>query len=344
MTNLVAFIFVFGTIVFFHEMGHFIVAKLVGIKVYEFSLGFGPALLSFKGGETYYSLRLLPLGGFVKLAGMDPSLSEEEAIPSDDPRSFYAKPIWQRMATIAAGPMMNFILASILFAVYFMTVQVFPPMVTGVLQDSPAYQAGLQPGDRIISVAGKTIDDVGQVTKLIQANPGRSVTIVVERDGKKESLEAIPEPYGPQGLGRIGVGIDEQRRDPPHIALPKGFGTTHRVTIDLVRTLTKMFTGQVEAEFTGPVGIYQLVGESARQGFNYLLMLAAILNINLGLLNFLPIPILDGGWLLFLGLEGIRGKPIDPDHQGLAQFIGLALLILLMLFATYRDFLRILPS
>ena len=239
---------------------------------------------------------------------------------------------------------MNFVLATLLFVAYFSLVEVFPPIVTSVLPNSPAVQAGILPGDRILAIDGETIEEVGQVTEIIRRNANRQVILRIERDGKLLDLPAVPNDQGPGGTGLIGVGLDEQKRDPLSLAIPKGMRSTKNVTVDLVASLARMLTGRIEPELTGPVGIFKLVGQSANQGIEYLLILAAILNINLGLLNFLPIPILDGGWLLFLILEGLRGRPLEPEHQGLAQFIGLALLILLMVFATYRDILRILPS
>lgn len=344
MDTLLAFIVVFGTIVFFHEMGHFLMAKAMGVRIYEFSLGFGPPLFQIDRHGTVYAVRILPLGGFVKLAGMDdPSEGGEELHP-DDPQNFHHKSLWQRMAIIAAGPLMNFVLATVLFVAYFSLVQVFPPLVTTILPNSPAVQAGIQPGDRILAINGETIEEVGQVTKIIRRNVNRQVTLRIQRDSEILHLSATPNAQGPGGTGLIGIGLDEQKRDPLSLAIPKGISSTRNVTVDLVASLVRMLLGRIEPELTGPVGIFKLVGQSARQGIPYLLILAAILNINLGLLNFLPIPILDGGWLLFLILEGLRGRPLEPEHQGLAQFIGLALLILLMVFATYRDILRILPS
>jgi regulator of sigma E protease len=344
MDTLLAFIVVFGTIVFFHEMGHFLVAKAMGVRIYEFSLGFGPPLFRLKRNGTAYAIRILPLGGFVKLAGMDEPSEGEEGLSPNDPRNFHKKSIWQRMAIIAAGPLMNFVLATLLFVAYFSLVEVFPPIVTSVLPNSPAVQAGILPGDRILAIDGETIEEVGQVTEIIRRNANRQVILRIERDGKLLDLPAVPNDQDPGGTGLIGVGLDEQKRDPLSLAIPKGMRSTKNVTVDLVASLARMLTGRIEPELTGPVGIFKLVGQSANQGIEYLLILAAILNINLGLLNFLPIPILDGGWLLFLILEGLRGRPLEPEHQGLAQFIGLALLILLMVFATYRDILRILPS
>ncbi|NLN17612.1 MAG: RIP metalloprotease RseP [Firmicutes bacterium] len=344
MDTLLAFIVVFGTIVFFHEMGHFLMAKAMGVKIYEFSLGFGPPLLRLRRNGTAYAIRILPLGGFVKLAGMDEPLEGEEEVSPSDPQNFHNKSIWQRMAIIAAGPLMNFVLATLLFIAYFSLIHVFPPIVTNVLPNSPAVRAGIQPGDRILAINGETITEVGQVTRIIRRNANRPVTLRIERDGVMMDLSAVPNDQGPGGTGLIGIGLDEQKRDPLSVAIPKGIQSTRNVTVDLVASLGRMVTGRIEPELTGPVGIFKMVGQSANQGIQYLLILAAILNINLGLLNFLPIPILDGGWLLFLILEGLRGRPLEPEHQGLAQFIGLALLILLMVFATYRDILRILPS
>ncbi len=339
MSTLIAFVLVFGTIVFFHEMGHFLVAKLVGIRVYEFSLGFGPGLVTKKLGETLYSIRAMPLGGFVKLAGMDEPVDEDaEIVPDTDSRSFANKPIPVRMATIAAGPLMNFVLAILLFGLYFMLV-VVPPTITMVEPGSPADSVGLRPGDAFVAVNEEQVSNTDDVVNVIQRSGSEQILLTVERAGERIQLSVVPD--GAPGEGRIGVYIDEKPQLPLGQSIMAGLMQTVRMTQELVSVLGRMVTGQMEAEIAGPIGIYQAVGETARQGYANLLLLAAVLNINLGLLNLLPVPILDGGWLVLLGIEGVRGKPVNPEYRGIAQFIGLALLILLMVFATFKDITRL---
>lgn len=339
MSTLIAFIVVFGTIVFIHELGHFLVAKLAGVKVFEFSLGFGPQLIRKRIGETVYSLRLLPLGGFVKLAGMDEAEELEDAVTDDDPRNFNRKPLAWRMATIAAGPTMNFLLAIILFTVFYMTV-VVPPTIGFVAPDSAAEQGGVQSGDEIIAINGQSVDTSQEIVKKIQQSAERPLTLTVQRGNETVTLEVTPQ--GVEGQGRLGVDIyDEKPQYPLGQSLVAGTVQTYRVTKELVVSLYRMVTRKMPAELAGPIGIVQVVGQAANQGLVNLLLLAAVLNINLGLLNFLPVPVLDGGWLVILGIEAIRRKPLAPEHRGIAQFIGLALLILLMVFATFKDITRL---
>lgn len=339
MSTLLAFIVVFGTIVFIHELGHFMVAKLAGVKVFEFSLGFGPQILHKRLGETVYSLRLLPLGGFVKLAGMDEAEEAEDDISVDDPRSFNNKPLPWRMATIAAGPLMNFVLAILLFSVFYMTV-VVPPTIGLVAPDSAAEQGGVKAGDEIMAINGQAVNTTQEIVETIQQSAERPLVLTVKRGSETVDLEVTPK--GVEGQGRLGVDIyDEKPQYPLGQSLIAGAQQTYRVTKELVVSLYRMITRQMPAELAGPIGIVQVVGQAANQGIVNLLLLAAVLNINLGLLNFLPVPVLDGGWLVILGIEAIRRKPLAPEHRGIAQFIGLALLILLMVFATFKDITRL---
>ncbi|MGB4430461.1 MAG: RIP metalloprotease RseP [Limnochordia bacterium] len=339
MVTLIAFVVVFGTAVLFHELGHFLVAKASGIRVFEFAVGFGPALASTTWRGTKYSLRVFPLGGFVKMAGMDEPVDYAEDVPADDdPRSFQAKSLPVRLGTIAAGPFMNLVLAVLLFSLYFMLVTV-PPMVTTVEPNSPAEIAGLLPGDTFISINGEEVIDADQVVGKIQQAAGQEIEIVVRRQGSLHTIKAVPQEVG--GQGRLGFGISEAKPRYPFLTSVRAAAVqTWRLTAQLVGDITRMITGKQQVEISGPIGIVHIVGETARHGVPQLLSLAVILNINLGLLNLLPVPVLDGGWLLILVLEAIRGKPLAPETRGIAQFIGLALLIMLMLFATFKDLAR----
>lgn len=338
MTTLIAFVVIFGTIVFFHELGHFTVAKMAGIQVYEFALGFGPALFSRRWGETKYSIRALPLGGFVKMAGMDEAESLEDETEPDDPRNFHNKSLGWRMGTIAAGPLMNFVLAMVLFVVYFMLVTI-PPTITLIEVGSVAEQAGFLPGDQFVAIDGVPVSETQQIVEFIKAAPGREITIAVERN--KEILSIPVTPTDKKGEGVLGVGIDAKPQYPFSTSVKASVIQTWRMTTQLVKDLGQMITGKQEAQISGPIGIVQIVGQTARQGLSSLLLLAIILNINLGLLNLLPVPVLDGGWIVILAIEAVRGKPLAPEHRGIAQFIGLALLLLLMVFATIKDISRL---
>lgn len=338
MLTLIAFVAIFGTIVLFHELGHFTVAKLAGIRVYEFAIGFGPTLGSFRRGETKYSLRAFPLGGFVKMAGMDEPEEGIEDIAEDDAGSFNNKSLPWRLGTIAAGPLMNFVFAIALFVLYFMLIAV-PPTVTYVEPASPAEQAGLQGGDRFVSINGEKVNSSERVVELIGLYPETEMQMVVKRQQEEIVLNVIPE--NRDGSGRIGVSIDSKPQYPFLVSVRAAITQTWSLTTQLIRDIGNMITGQQKVEVSGPIGIVQIVGETARHGLPNLLILAVILNINLGLLNLLPVPVLDGGWLLILILEAIRGKPLAAEAKGIAQFIGLALLVALMLFATFKDLARI---
>lgn len=334
MLTLVAFVVVFGTIVLFHELGHFAVAKLAGIQVYEFAIGFGPALGSFTKGETKYSLRAFPLGGFVRMAGMDEGTDAVNDVEEGNPRSFQNKGLGWRLSTIAAGPLMNFVLAIVLFVIYFMLIAV-PPTITLVELQSPGQAGGLLPGDRFVSINGEEVATTEQIIEKIKASPNQEMTVVVRRERQLVTIEVVPEER--DGVGVIGVAIDSKPQYPFLVSLRAGITQTWNITSQLVGDLARMITGKQKAEISGPIGIVQIVGQTARQGLPQLLILAIILNINLGLLNLLPVPVLDGGWLVILLVEAVRGKPLAPEARGIAQFIGLALLVLLMIFATFKD-------
>lgn len=338
MPTIVAFVLVFGTIVFFHELGHFLVAKLSGIVVYEFSLGFGPRLLQTRYGETNYSLRLLPLGGFVKLAGMDEADNSLDTVAEDSPGSFNNKSLFVRMMTIAAGPLMNFILAAVILALYAMFVFI-PPTIVSVIPDLPADESGLQVGDQIIEVNGEPVSSLEQITDTIKISGGKEIRFIIKREDNVSEVSLVPKIEDNNGV--IGVILNAKPKIPFPFALKDGLVQTWIFTRETILALLGMFRGQVEAEIAGPIGIYQMVGSFAAQGISSLLILAAVLNVNLGLLNLLPIPVLDGGWLLIFLIEALRGKPLKEEHRGLAQFLGLALLLMLMVYATYSDLVNL---
>lgn len=344
-TWVVPFIILVGTIVFVHELGHFLMAKRAGVKVYEFAIGFGKAIFQRKWGETLYSIRLIPLGGFVKMAGMDSAEDPTEEIDEDSERSFNRKSVGQRMAIIVAGPMMNFVLAVVLFAVFHAFVSL-PLTVGGVMSDGPAARAGLQAGDVIVEADGQDMVAAQQFIDFVRARPGQQIQLTIERDGQLVPVAVVPE-QTPEGRAQIGVMLQGGKETYPlGQSLQLGVRDTVQSAVGLLRWLGRIVTGQARAEevrdnLAGPIGIAILVGESAQRGVGHLVVLGAMINVTLGLLNLLPIPVLDGGWLMFLLLEAIRGRPLNPEHQGLAHFIGLTILLLLMMFATYSDLTRL---
>lgn len=346
LTWVVPFVVLVGIIVFVHELGHFLAAKRARVKVYEFAIGFGKALFQRKWGETVYSIRLIPLGGYVKMAGMDAAVDPAEEVDEDSERSFSQKSIGQRMGIIAAGPVMNLLLAVLLFSVFHAFVSL-PLTIGGLVEGGPAQRAGLQPGDVLITADGQEVLGAPQFIDLIQSRPGSLVELVVERDGVRRTVTVQPER---DESGRVMIGVMLQggkETYPLGQALVMGARDTWGSAVGLLRWIGQVITGQTSAHevrenLAGPIGIAILVGESAQRGVGYLVLVAAMINVVLGLLNLLPIPVLDGGWLMFLAIEALRGKPLNPEHQGLAQFIGLTLILLLTLFATYSDLHRLL--
>lgn len=338
-TTVIATIFVFGLLIFFHELGHFITAKLVGMRVDEFAIGFGPKIVSWKHGETLYSLRIIPLGGFNKIAGMDP---EEE----QDERSFSAKPIWARMLVIIAGSGMNFILPVILFISISLISGIDKPsnepIVGNVFPDKPAAQAGLMTGDLIITVNNTPIESWRSFVDIIQANTGNQLVIQYERNGTAQNAVVVPEYDVRANRGIIGIMPQIDNYRPGFIeATGLAFKQTYIVTASMITGIAQMVTGKIEAEVSGPIGVAQMAGEVAQLGIMPLLQFAAFLSINLGLINLLPVPVLDGGHVVTLAVEGLRGKPLSKNKMQFIQMIGFALLLLLMIVATFKDISRL---
>ena len=342
MLTAVASIFVFGLLIFFHEFGHFMIAKLVGVKVYEFSLGFGPKLLSFPGGDTSYNLRLLPLGGFVRMAGMEPN---EEIDVLDQDRGFNKKSVWQRMSVIFAGPLMNFFLAVLLLAVFFsFQGQPVPSAVSGVgdvIAGNPAQEAGIMAGDRIVAVDGQKIDKWDELVAFISARPDQDITVNIIRHNTELQL-TVKTDRNEQGLGKIGIyPMEEYVRVGPLHALALGAEWTANISLTIMDFVSKMIFGNATPELGGPVRVVAEIGKAAHLGFFMLLQMAAILSINLGLFNLFPIPALDGSRILFLMWEKLRGRPVDPIRENFIHLVGLGLLLLLMVIITYNDILQV---
>ncbi len=338
MTTFWAAIFVFGLLVFFHELGHFSVAKAVGIKVYEFSLGFGPKLVGVLRGGTAYNLRLLPLGGFVRMAGMDPE--DKEAAPGE---KFGDKTVVQRMAVIAAGPLMNFVLAWLLFAVILFSLGGDPiansTSIKDVVPGSPAQQIGLQAGDRIIAIEGQKVAGWQDLTSAIHQRPDRETNIVVLRDGRQVQYQVTPQ-TAEDGRGLIGI---YPFREPvnPLLALTDGLKVTGQYVYSIIYFIGQMFTGRIPADLGGPVRIVWEIDRAVESGVIFLLQLAAFLSINLGLFNLFPIPALDGSRLIFLGFEALRGRPVDPARENYIHLVGFGVLLLLVVVVTYNDILQL---
>jgi regulator of sigma E protease len=338
MTTFWASIFVFGLLIFFHELGHFLAAKRADIKVEEFAIGMGPKVFSKQKGETLYSFRLLPLGGFIKMAGMEPEDIHNE-------RGFSRKSVLQRMIVIASGSLMNFVLAAVLFAIVFtfIGVPVSTTQVGNVLEGRPAYEAGLQKGDIIKEVNGEQVTSWQQLVAKIHANPNQEVNLKILRGQKTFNVTLVPELEPKEGIGLIGIESSGVKWETKGIfeSLYLAVKQTVQLTALILLALGQMVTGQMAADVVGPVGIVQEIGNHARVGVPYLLNLAAIISINLGLINLLPIPALDGSRLVFLLVEAIRRKPLAPEKENFVHLIGFALLIFLIIVVTYKDISRI---
>lgn len=352
MLTTVSIIFVFGLMVMVHEFGHFIVARRAGIKVLEFAFGIGPKVVGIQGKETLYSIRLFPLGGFVRFLSAE-ELEEQDRKSRGElyHRSFESKTIMQRMSVIVAGSFMNFILGAVLFIIIFawfgVAVASDKNVIGTVMEDRPASAMGLTSGDRILAINGVETPDWTSVTKQIHAKPGETIVFKIEKADTKQivTLEIVPEYDQQSGRGLIGIMPEVSNEKVSVFESTKlGLQQTIDFTRMIIMYIIQMITGEMPVELGGPVAIAQVIGEGARQGLSNLLGLTAILSIQFGILNLLPIPALDGGQLTVLAYEGIRRKPMSAEKKGWIQLVGFVLLISLMLAVTYQDILRILTK
>lgn len=341
MITLLAFLFVIGLLVFFHELGHFLVAKWSGVLVYTFSFGFGPKIFGFKWGETEYVLSLLPLGGYVKMAGED-----VEDNSSDVPinRRYDKKPLLVRSLIVLAGPLMNFVLAVLIFFLLFTSYGVpsVLPVVDKVLEGGPAYIAGIQSGDKIIAINNKKVSTPEEIAKIIGENLEKKIKITVDRGGKILDFEVTP--MWDEELKRARLFITFKvvlERYSPISAFLKALYTTGMILQLIIVGLWKIIIGSAPLEVAGPLGIAQMAGQAAKNGWINLLNFSALLSVYIGFLNLIPLPVLDGGVLLLLAIEKVRGKPLSKKRLQIIYYIGISILLILFLFGTYSDLLRI---
>jgi len=353
MLTILSFIFVLGLLIFFHELGHFLVAKKVGVTVEQFSLGFPPTIFKYKWGETTYCIGIIPLGGYVKMAGENP---DEEA--TGDPGEFMSKSISQRAAVMVAGPFMNYLLAIVILAgiYYFAGVPYSDPdriLVGEVIEDGPASQAGLQTGDQIISVDGHQVAAFDSMRVLINSVVEAPVTIDWVRSSDTISANIttrrneIPNAHGgTDTVGEIGIGekIAGYNKYGVGKAIVNGVSTTHVILWETVKFLKQLVTGQVSTKLLGgPIFIAQQSGKEARRGPSRLFFFIALLSVNLAVLNIQPIiPVLDGGQLVFLLIEKFRGQPLAMETRIKVQYVGILAVIGLTVFVTYNDIMRLL--
>ncbi|ADC48071.1 Zn metalloprotease [Alkalihalophilus pseudofirmus OF4] len=415
MNTLISFIVVFGLLVFIHEWGHLYFAKRAGILCREFAIGFGPKLFSFKRNETVYTIRMLPLGGFVRMAGEDPEMidikpgyeiglvfngrhevsqiiinnkskhpeakvvqvekvdlehelfvqaydddelvrykvNEKAVLVQDEQptqiapwnRQFGSKSVGQRALAIFAGPMMNFVLAFVLLAALALMqgIPVDRAEVGEIMEGGAAEEAGLVEGDQVTSIENTPVDTWEEMTTIIQQNPNESITFTVVRNGQTESIAVTPnERVGQMGDAEGFIGVTQPREFSVIGSLTFGVTQTYLFMTMIFEVLGLLVTGQFSLDYVaGPVGIYNYTGEAAALGIFVLMQWAAALSVNLGIINLLPIPAMDGGRLVFIGLEGLRGKPIDPQKEGMVHLVGFALLFLLVIFVTWNDINRL---
>jgi len=417
MQTAIAFILIFGLLVFFHEFGHFLFAKRAGIMVREFAIGMGPKIYGKTHGETIYTIRLLPIGGYVRMAGEDmdgtelqpgyrvglivdednvvkkiifnqnnkqlPDLlfleveradlekelfvegyDEEEKLvrynvardcmlvengketliaPYD--RQFNAKTVGQRAMTIFAGPLFNFILAFVIYLLIGLIngVPTYEPIITEVVENDPAAQAGMLAGDKVVDIGGQAVEKWQDLAAIVQDHPGENVNVTVERNGQRVNLNMTVKEVEQNGekYGQIGVKYESPREFNPLKAVVYGAQETYTMTARIFELLGMLITGKFTIDaLSGPVGIYKATEQVAQYGFINLMNWAAMLSINLGIMNLLPLPALDGGRLLFFGFEAVRGKPIDRQKEGLVHFVGIVLLMILMVVVTWNDIQR----
>jgi regulator of sigma E protease len=360
---LLPFIFVLSLVVFFHELGHFLVGRLCGVMVDVFSIGFGPELFAFKDRYgTRWRIAALPLGGYVKFHGdaNAASVADDEAIaamPSEERAvSFSTQNVWKRAAIVAAGPIANFILAIVIFSgiFYLNGRNVLLPVVDGVAAESAAAAAGFRSGDLIVSIDKAPIDSFEDMQRIVQVSSDQALSFGVVRDGKLIDLVATPrrrDLVTPFGTARVGVlGIESKGR-PENWRVEsynlfestgRAFSETWYVVARTGAYIGGLILGQESADqLSGPIRIAEVSGEMAKVGFAALLNLAAILSISIGILNLLPIPLLDGGHLLYYAVEAAQGRAMTERAQELGFRFGLAVVAALMIFATYNDLLRL---
>lgn len=416
LTTVIAFILMFGLLVFVHELGHLIFAKRAGMLAREFAIGFGPKIFSFGKNETVYTVRLLPIGGYVRVAGEDPEIIElkpghhiglefnqdekvdkiivnnkekhpnarvieveradldhdlviegyeidedEKLVFEIDPKAFFimdeketqiapydrqfaSKSVPKRAMQLFAGPMMNFILAIAIFLIlgFIQGVPSEQALVGGVQSDSPASEAGFQEGDEITRIEGEPVSTWEEFTQIVRANPEEELTMGVNRDSEMVEVTVTPAAKGTQGEEIGQIGVTSVLEHSVLKTIPYSIERTYDLSKLILVNLSKLVTGQFSIDMlSGPVGIYDATDKVVQTGLMNFLVWTAALSVNLGIINLMPLPALDGGRLLFVALEAVRGKPLDPQKEGIVHFIGFALLMLLMIVVTWNDIQRL---
>lgn len=349
--NIFALVIVLGVLIFFHELGHFLVARLFGVGVEKFSLGFGPRLIGKKIGITDYIISAIPLGGYVKMVGEQP---DADLDPADIPISFTHKNVWKRILIVAAGPFFNFLLAVIIFFGIFQLSGMFilKPSIGEVQEDTPAYRGGLKKNDLITSINGVELSTWEEMAKIITESRGTPLSVSVRRGDSTRTVTITPESKTfknifNEDVNRYVIGItasgDGITKD---LNVFQSFGEsiiqTYHISVLTLKGVIKILQGAISPKtLSGPIMIAQMAGDQAREGATNLIFFIALISINLAILNFLPIPVLDGGHLLFFFIEAATGSPVSIRIREIAQQAGIFLLILLMIYVFYNDIARV---
>lgn len=357
----IPFLVAITVLVFVHEMGHYLVARWCGVRVEVFSVGFGSEIYGWTDSRgTRWKLSWIPVGGYVKMFGemlppAEERQDEEQLSPEDEQVSFHTKTLWRRSAIVFAGPLANFLFAVVILAGIFASVgePSTPANITSVMENSAAARAGFKPGDVIVRIDGTRIERFEQVVRIVRMSAGVRLEIEVERQGERVTLAAVPdavrqtngagtaENIGRLGVSRSGGGVEMVRHD-PFSAVLRGFGEMFRMIGDIFRALGQIFAGTRDtSDLGGPLRIAQISGDVWQAGPVSMLIFMAVLSINLGLINLFPIPMLDGGHLMFYAIEAVAGRPLGERAREYGYRMGIAMVLGLMVFVTWNDLLQL---
>ncbi|MEE8638432.1 MAG: RIP metalloprotease RseP [Candidatus Margulisiibacteriota bacterium] len=344
LLTLISFIFVFTIITIVHEGGHLYFAKRAGIRVHEFGIGFGPTLFSFKKNNTTYKINLLPILGYVKIAGIDTEDPQEKETPDNE--KYFNKTVGQKFSSIFAGPVMNLVLGFAIFSFIFMIIGVpigISNEISAVSPGSEAVKIGLQAGDHLISIDGKTYENAEDAVRVIHQSADKELQLGIKREGKHLTLKATPSYNKRLKIALIGFSLKPvYEKVNPIKAIYYGFKETVGLLLLILTLLGRLLVGKLSfGDIAGPVGIAQITGQYARHGILSLLSFLAFFSVNVAVINLLPIPALDGGRIFFVILEAIRRKPISIEKENKVHYAGLFVLLGLLAILTVKDVIRI---